>query len=261
MLVVAALLLVWASRVMSIALLDVARYSGWLLLSMIVFLAAYNLRKKLPMIPLGSSASWLQLHIYVGLLTAVTFAIHIGWRIPNGLVESLLALLYLTVFVSGAIGLVLTRSLPKRLTTRGEEVLFERIPVYRKRIQADVEAIVFEGLEQSESTAVAQFYTDRLQPFFAQTQNFWQHLFQSNRSRFALLNEVQSYRRYLDESERDMIGRLTSCIEAKDDLDYQFALQATLKYWLFVHVPLTYALLVFAVLHLFLVSAFSGGVS
>ncbi|HRX81311.1 MAG TPA: hypothetical protein P5307_19715, partial [Pirellulaceae bacterium] len=160
MTVVAALLILWLSDVMTTALQDTSRMSGWGLLAMIGFLAAYNLRKKLALLPLGSSASWLQLHIYIALLTAVVFGVHLNWKMPNGLVESILALLYLLVFASGVVGLFLSRSLAKRLTTRGEEVLFERIPVYRKRIQAEVEAIVFSGLEESESTAVAQFYAD-----------------------------------------------------------------------------------------------------
>ncbi len=261
MVVVAALIVVWTAGVMTTALRDTARWSGWGLLAMIGFLAAYSLRKKLSMLPLGSSAAWLQLHIYVGLLTAVVFGVHVNWRVPSGLVESIVATLYLIVFVSGLIGLFLSRSFPRRLTTRGEEVLFERIPVYRKRIQAEVEALVFDVLEASESTAVAQFYTDRLRPFFAGTRNFGEHLVQSNRSRFALLKEMQAYGRYLNDAEREMMARLITCVEAKDDLDYQYSLQATLKYWLFVHVPLTYALLVFAVLHLLLVTAFSGGIS
>lgn len=257
----AALLILWLSDVATTALRDVSRISGWGLLAMIAFLAAYNLRKKLALLPLGSSANWLQLHIYIGLLTAVVFGVHVNWKVPTGLVESILAALYSLVFTSGVAGLFLSRSLPKRLTTRGDEILFERIPVYRKRIQAEVETIVFAGLDESESTAIAQFYADRLRWFFSQPRNFWQHLVQSNRSRFGLLNEMQAYGRYLNDSEREMMTRLANCVEAKDDLDYQFSLQATLKYWLFLHVPLTYALLVFAVVHLFLVSAFSGGAS
>ncbi|MCA9121913.1 MAG: hypothetical protein H6822_26755 [Planctomycetaceae bacterium] len=259
--IVAALLILWLSDVMTTALRDVSRLSGWGLLAMVAFLAAYNVRKKLAFLPLGSSSSWLQLHVYVGLLTAVVFGIHISWKMPSGLVEMILAALYLYVFASGLVGLFLTRSLPKRLTTRGDEILFERIPVYRKRIQAEVEAIVFSGLDDSESTAIAQFYADRLRPFFTQPRNLWQHLVQSNRARFGLLNEMRAYGRYLDNSEREMMSRIATCVERKDDLDYQFSLQATLKYWLFVHVPLSYGLLVFAVVHLLLVSAFSGGAS
>lgn len=253
------LLLLAMGGITATALRDTARLSGWVLFTMIVFLAGYNLRKKLPFLPLGSSANWLQIHIYIGLLTSIVFGIHIAWHVPDGVFELVLAMLYLSVFVTGVVGLFLSRSLPKRLTTRGNEIMFERIPIQRKRLAREVESIVLNCLDDTESTAVAQFYAERLRPFFASAHNFWHHLLQSNRPRFALLNEIQAHHRYLNESERHTMLEISVCVESKDDLDYQYALQATLKYWLFTHVPLTYALLVFAVSHLLLVSAFSGG--
>ena len=69
-------------------------FTGWLLLATIVFLALFQLRKKLPAPPLGSSAAWLQVHIYTGLATAGLFALHTPLRWPNGVLESLLAVLY-----------------------------------------------------------------------------------------------------------------------------------------------------------------------
>lgn len=241
------------------ALRDTARLSGWLLFGMILFLAAYNLRKKLPFLPLGSSASWLQLHIYVGLLTAFTLGLHMGWRMPTGGFEILLAVAYAFVFLSGVVGLALSRSLAKRLTTRSNEVIFERIPAYRKRLAYEVESIVLTSLDRSESTAIAQLYSERLRPFFAAARHFWHHLMQSNRPRFALLSEMRAYHRFLNDDERSVMQELEVRVTAKDDLDYQYALQATLKYWLFVHVPLTYGLVVFVVMHLLLVSSFAGG--
>ena len=253
------LVLIIICKLNTTALRDTARLSGGLLLGMIVFLAAYNLRKKLPFLPLGSSSTWLQFHIYTGLLTAAIFGIHVQWRVPDGPFEIVLAALYGLVFGSGVVGLFLSRSFARRLTTRGDEVMFERIPVHRKRLQRDAETLVLDFLAESESSAVAQFYADRLEPFFAKTRHFWQHLAQSRRPRVALLNEISSYERFLNESERVTMRQLAGHVERKDDLDYQFALQATLKYWLFGHVPLTYALLVFAVFHWLLVIAFSGG--
>jgi hypothetical protein len=49
-------------------------------------------------------------------------------------------------------------------------------------------------------------------------------------------------------------------VRQKDGLDYHHALQLTLKLWLFVHIPLTYSLLIFSLVHLVLVYAFAGGV-
>ncbi len=251
-----AIVLSWVSTA---ALRDTAKLSGVVLLALVVFLALYNVRKKLSFLPLGSSATWLQLHIYVGLLTSVIFGIHIHWRMPSGALESVLAVLYASVFVSGVFGLIISRSFARRLTTRGAEVLFERISIYRKRLQADVEDIVSRCLVETESSAVPQFYNTRLKPFFERPRHFWQHLFQSHRARQALLKEISDHYRYLNEVEQKTMREIADRVESKDDLDYHFALQATIKCWLFAHVPLTYALLVFAAFHSLLVNAFSGG--
>ncbi len=241
------------------ALRDTARLSGWILLSLILFLAAYQFRKKLAFLPLGSSASWLQLHIYIGLLTAVVFGIHIHWHAPNGAFEVLLALCYALVFASGLLGLVISRSFARRLAIRGEEVLFERIPVYRKRLQIEVEDLVLRCLVATESNTSPQFYNRTLRPFFEQPRHFWPHLLESNRARHALLREMSDHNRYLNDVESRTMSEIASRVKAKDDLDYHQALQATLKYWTFAHVPLTYALLAFATFHALLVHVFSGG--
>ena len=48
-------------------------------------------------------------------------------------------------------------------------------------------------------------------------------------------------------------------VRQKDGLDYHRALQRALKLWLFVHLPFTYALMLFTLFHIVLVFAFSGG--
>ena len=69
--------------------------TGYVLLAAILFLALYNFRKKLPVLPWTTSAGWLQLHLYVGLSTAVLLGLHVAWRLPNGIFETILATLYL----------------------------------------------------------------------------------------------------------------------------------------------------------------------
>ena len=49
-------------------------------------------------------------------------------------------------------------------------------------------------------------------------------------------------------------------MEKKDELDFHYSLNLALKAWLLVHVPLTYGLLILAVLHMVTAYAFSGGV-
>lgn len=245
--------------VLSVSLQPTAWLSGWILLGLVVVLAAYNARKKLSFLPVGSSAAWLQFHIYAGLLSGVIFAIHLDGRLPSGTFESVLAALYATVFVSGLLGLLLSRVIPARLTARGQEVLFERIPAYIKRVRDEAEQAVLNCIAETETTVVPDFYAARLRRFFERPRHFWQHVFQSGRPRRALLEEIRTQHRFLNRQEQEQMQRITDLVCLKDDLDHHYALQAVLKFWLFLHVPLTAALLVFAAFHVVLVQAFAEG--
>jgi hypothetical protein len=234
--------------------------SGWTLAAVVLFLAGYNLRKRLPMLRLGNSATWLQLHVYAGLLTGVLFAVHVGYRIPNGQLEAVLAILYLGVFLSGIWGLFLSRTLAARLTSHGDEVLYERIPFYVRRIRDEVHDLVLNCISETETSMIPEFYRRRLQLFFARPRFAVHHLFHSLRPLRAMLLEIQSQDRYLNDRERSVMREIEERFRLKDSLDYQYTLQSTLKYWLFLHVPLTYALLIFAAAHVMLVYAYFGGV-
>ena len=62
--------------------------------------------------------------------------------------------------------------------------------------------------------------------------------------------------RYLNDAERSYHERLQLVANAKDDLDFHYAVQGLMKHWLFVHVPLVAAMLIFVLLHLLLVNIY-----
>jgi hypothetical protein len=66
-------------------------------------------------------------------------------------------------------------------------------------------------------------------------------------------------RRYLSEQELAGLERLYALVRRKDDLDFHDARQRALKLWLFVHIALTCALVLLALLHGLLAHAFHGG--
>src|SRR6266850_7245526 len=248
---------VMAHRRWSRALPDYGYLTGWVLLGAIILLAVYNARKKLPFLPLGSSESWLQIHIYAGFFTVVLFLIHLNFRVPTGWFEGTLAWLYLLVTGSGVAGLILSRVLPRRLATRGGEVIYERIPALRHSLRQVAEALALGG--EMKSPAIAEFYARQLSGFLAGPGNFWPHLLESRRPLNAIMTELEEFRCYLNESERATLEKLRDIVRRKDGLDYHHALQRTLKLWLFVHLPLTYSLMMFSLLHVVLVFAFSAG--
>jgi len=65
--------------------------------------------------------------------------------------------------------------------------------------------------------------------FFAAPRNFWLHLLQSSRPRYVLVRDLGALDRYFNDREREFSRELTSVIEAKDDLDFNYAHMATLK--------------------------------
>jgi hypothetical protein len=233
--------------------------TGWVLLALCLFLTAYNARKKLPFLPLASSRLWLQLHAYAGLFTAVLFAFHLRFSVPDGVFNLVLALLFLAVTTSGLLGWWLSRVIPRRLTTSGGEVPFERIPVVRRELRLAAEKIALAAIPEARDTTLADAYARSLASAFASRPRILPHLVASRRElndRLAALGETG---RFLSESEKVRADSLAELVRARHVLDFHYANQLALKAWLFVHVPLTYGLLLFAALHVLLVTAFSGG--
>lgn len=231
--------------------------SGTILLVCILFLASYQLRKKLSFLPLGNSSAWLRFHIFMGFLSFVVFALHAKLQIPNGLLELILFLTYYTVFLSGALGWFLSRSIPYRLLSRGEEVLFERIPAHRRKIHDRVKALVFDNAESGNGTALPDFYHKHLQSFFEGPRHQLSHILHSERHLHQLSQKISALRPFLNQQEQTRLQQLEEQIQLKDDLDYQYIFQAIIKLWLFVHVPLTYSLIIFALYHALAACAFA----
>jgi hypothetical protein len=233
--------------------------SGWLLFAVMLILTFYNARKKLSFLPLLTSEGWLQFHIYAALFTVVLFCIHVSYRIPTGWFECTLAGLYALVMLSGFFGLFTSRGIPKRLTTRGGEVLFERIPGIRRQLQERAEALALKSVEDVKSATIADFYVRELKEFFDDTRNVVPHWFEIRTPLNLLLNKITDLNRYLNESERATMDEIATLVRQKDGLDYHYSLQLVLKLWLFVHIPLTYSLLLWTLAHIVLVFAYSGG--
>lgn len=233
-------------------------WSGWLLFLLVTSLALFNVRKKLSFLPLGTAATWLQFHIYAGLFSMVVFFAHVGLRLPTGTLEISLSVLFLSISASGVLGLILSRVIPVGLTTRGEPVLFERIPTLRMGLQQEVEELVVTCARDNQTTTISDFYTSRLEPFFRASSNLVYHLIGSALPIRKLEGEIASMDRYLNESEREVMAEILALTQLKDDLDYQMARQMVLKGWLFIHIPLTFSLLILLVLHIFVVYGFRG---
>ena len=83
--------------------------------------------------------------------------------------------------------------------------------------------------------------------------------FAPEKSRAALLRaELREHQRYLSDEEREFAEEIGEWLETKDNLDNQQSGQRLLKWWLFVHVPATYSLLILGAVHGFLALQYQG---
>ncbi len=235
-----------------------AFFTGWSLLTVMLVLTAYNLRKKLSFLPILRSSTWLQIHLYLGLLTIPMFGAHAGFRVPNGGLETLITVLFILVVGSGLVGIFITRSFPRRLAVCAEELMFERMPIYRRNLHEAAEKLVVESVAETGTTTIADYYRSRLNQYFAGFRNYWFHIVESKRPRHNYETEFGDLDRYLNDREKELAGQLAQLVYVKDELDYQRALQKTLKGWLFVHIAVTYSLLTCVAAHVIIVHAFMG---
>ena len=115
------------------------------------------------------------------------------------------------------------------------------------------------SVRETASGTIADFYVHRLAAFFAGPRHRIAHLLESNRAVLRLRREVRHLERYLDTRGREILDEIDECIVAKDNLDYQQALQHALRIWRSVHVPLTWTVGLLVAVHAVLALAFSGG--
>jgi hypothetical protein len=238
-------------------LLPARLISGLVLFAVILLLALFNARKKLPFLPLRKASVWLQIHIYAGLFAMALFLIHVHFKPPRGWLETALAVLFVAVSLSGVFGLAISRWIPARLALRGENVVFERIPALRWKIKQEVEALALASVPQTHSTTIADFYERRLRSYFERPHSLWGELPGYSKSLHVLLSEVEDLDRYLNAEERKLMAQIAEFIRIKENLDFQLAAQGLLKLWLFVHIPLSYALILIGLVHGILAWKFS----
>jgi hypothetical protein len=223
--------------------------SGYILWSVVVVLASLNLRKRLATLPLGPVSTWLQVHIYLGLFSGILLGVHVGWRLPNGLLEQSLFVTFMMTFVSGLSGLYLTRTAPAALARVGQEVVYERIPVIRASLARQSQQAVLQSVAATGSTTLGEFYMARLYDFFVVRRSVGYMLRPTFQLRRQLMRSMRDLERYLNAEERIACERLFGMVRQKDDLDYHDARQRLLKLWIFFHIALTCALLAVGTLH------------
>lgn len=248
--------------------------------AIILFEFALWLRKKVRVWRLGKAQSWLRAHIWLGLLSVPVLVFHSGLRL-GGPLSAVLLILLLIVVASGLLGLWLQSLLPRRLL---EEFPAEQIAghIARRCVELEKEAerivtvvcglgpagkekdeeegafLQLGGAKQAAAAVklppgiagaepLARFFTDTAQPF----------LRQGSRAN-SLLSHVggaasmfDHLRAQLPPDAHGPASLLEDLCTQRRQLDQQSRLHTLLHCWLWLHFPLSVALVLLMFLHIF----------
>jgi hypothetical protein len=254
-----AFLIPWLwSRQIFLQLGDPALVTGWWLFAVMLFLGAFNARKKLSMLPLGNASTWLALHVAGGFLTLALFWLHTGVLWPTGLYERVLAALFYALNCSGIVGWIMQRVYPRQLGDTGIEVIYERIPAEIAELREKAEGVVLNCTRATGSDTLARHYLETLHWFFRQPRFFANHaLFGGKKARAWHRQQCGAVRLYLSESERSFLNLLTLLAERKTEVDFHYAAQTLMKRWLLLHVPLTAIVMLLVAWHILLIHIYA----
>ena len=256
--VIAMLIVAVIARVQETRLANTAIFTGATLLASILLLGGLGMRRRLPMLPLLSVATWTQIHIYTGLFAAGIYFLHVPAVIAGGVFECGLSMVFLLVTASGIYGIYASRSLPKRLTSVNGQHRFDRVSWHRGQIARSAEGLI-EGLqEQTAVRVLGSFYTNYLSAFFHSRPSLAYVMVPTGVRRRRLLSGLQELDRYLEDEGRQTAGRFAALVRHRDDLDYQYALQLRLRLWLVVHSCLSIALIAGGIVHAVIAWRFVG---
>jgi hypothetical protein len=232
--------------------------TGYCLLVTIVFLAFFNIRKRLSMLPMiGKASTWFMLHTVGGFFVLAVYWLHTKTIWPTGMYEKSLAILFYLTVTSGIIGYLIQQIYPKLLTQTGVEVIFERIPLRISKLRQKAEETMLKCCNKSGVETLGKHYLDTLQWFFAEPRFTFQHLIGSQRSQQWIQHQDNAVRRYLNIDEQKYLNELSQLAYQKNIIDIHYTLQGAMKCWLLIHIPLTSALMLLSFWHFLVVNVYA----
>lgn len=230
--------------------------TGYVLSALCLALLSLGLRKRVYGIALGRVAIWQQAHHMLGTLCLVVYVLHAGF-LTTGWLESLLAVLFWCILSSGFVSWYVNKRSPRLLQAAGNAILSSEIPKARREVLDQAYHIALRAAGNTRWSVIADLYRSRLEAFFQRPRTIWYRISPNGKRRRALLSELEGLARYLDSTGVKLLQEMRRCIEQRDDLDFQWAIQQRIRFWASFHSCLMGAFVVVATFHVLLAHFFS----
>jgi hypothetical protein len=254
--------------------------------ALMLYAGLLSLRKKVPTWRIGRAETWMRGHIWLGLVSLLLILFHSGFRF-GGSLTTMLMILFIIIIASGVGGLVLQQFLPRMMMLQiPAETIYEQIDHVIEQLRAETDALIesvcgplsIEGVELAGSAIsstrlkgegkvkgkvvkskakresdepipgsepLKELYLTEARPFLDLKPNRSTRLGTPSQAAATF----DHLRTILPVELHETVNDLAAACEERRQLALQARLHRWLHGWLFVHVPLSMAVLVLAIVH------------
>lgn len=231
-------------------------------------------RKKYRTLRIGRVYWWMQAHVWFGLLAFPVICFHAGFRpgLWGAPMTWALMLLFITIELSGIVGLILQNVLPSKLLKDVQyETIFDQIDhvvaqlreeaatrvsaITKRKVEAefDIDAVPA-GATGGVATAITGFATATETPGATDVEHFYQQqvvaaLADHPAPNMATPTDFDRLRARTPLIAHETINDLQSIVEERRQLARQRKLHIFLHAWLWIHVPMSAAMLILMIVH------------
>jgi hypothetical protein len=232
--------------------------------ALMIFAGLLTARKRTVRLRLGSLAWWLKAHIWLGLVTVPLVFFHTAFR-WGGTLELTLMIVFLAVIASGIIGVSLQNVLPRLMRTDLDaEVIPDQLDRLCQVLQRDADTLVTAACGAKVEQALARdrragststgdseawlvaLYLDTIRPYLAPGRAVSSVLATGRQAELVF----ERARHSVPDKLHATLDGLEDLCRTRRDLHTQARLYGILHGWMKLHLPLSVALLVFALLHI-----------
>jgi hypothetical protein len=232
------------------------------------FVTLLSLRKKFPIWRIGRTQSWMRGHLWLGALSLPLILLHAGFLFGHGL-TSVLMWLFVVVYVSGVFGAYLQHTMPRRIMHDVPmETIYDQIGHVRKQLLDEADTVVADAcgslqvevpVAASGAVALASVMrvaaddTAPLREFYVREMRAF---VQAPSRSHLLANETTAAGRFsrlralVQPALAGALTDLENICEEERQLLRQEKMHGLLHSWLVIHVPLSFALMALAVVHI-----------
>jgi uncharacterized membrane protein (UPF0136 family) len=209
--------------------------------------ALYGAKRRMMNYHLGKSSVWVQFHVYGGTLFLLMVFMHTGFHLPTGVLTWWLWILSIWITVGGLLGVFLQKAIPRMLSSGlSIEVAYERIPELvdqiRERAAALIETATDPVRDFYRKSIVRNLRAPRFRPIY------YIDITGGIQSR---MRQFDYLRQFLSTDEKGVLDSLRALYRSKLEIDAHYTLQRALRWWLYIHVPVSLVLIILVGVHLY----------